>query len=84
MGSGSLFAIEAYEKIKFQMKRHNEEIADHLTPEEVIRYMLKTASICDIFTNDIFCFASFKKPDEEVYACIPSECESVERVIGSM
>ena len=70
LGSGAEYAIAAYEKMKFQMGRQDELIQDHLTPEEVITYMIKTAALCDVFTNDKLFYASFNKPDESKYTSV--------------
>lgn len=84
IGSGSEYVESSFEKLKFQVDRTNENIHDHLSVEEIIKYLIKIASLNDIGTNDKIYFASFNSPDSKQYTCIPSECESVERVIGNM
>lgn len=52
IGSGEDFVSSAFSKLAFQFERLNEKIPDHLTTEEVIKYLIIMASKHDPFTND--------------------------------
>lgn len=60
IGSGSDFCQAAYSNLRFQFQLLGEKIEDHLKPIEVVKYLVKVASLCDYHTNDKVCWSTAK------------------------